>query len=171
MTVTNGSAAAIMQGATAMKADLLGGQRRLEAESATSISQTEQWILILAAGGTLLGAILAFLLGTGISCRKHSVRTAAGPLRRPDRRAGSCRANSTAGVRRAGGRDALRCGPERQPTRLAGRCRSSWRFMPPAELCRVGSFSPDFSLTGVWSVRHSSFCASAFNSGEQEDGS
>lgn len=44
-------------------------------------------------------------------------------------------------------------------------------FMPPAELCRVGSFSPDFSLTGVWSVRHSSFCASAFNSGEQEDGS
>ena len=44
-------------------------------------------------------------------------------------------------------------------------------IMPPAELCRVGSFSPDFSLTGVWSVQHSSFCAFAFNSGEQEDGS
>ncbi|SPP98246.1 protein of unknown function [Bradyrhizobium vignae] len=44
-------------------------------------------------------------------------------------------------------------------------------FMPPAKLCRVRSFSPDFSLTGVWSVRDSSFCASAVNSGEQEDGS
>ncbi|MGY4408197.1 hypothetical protein ACVIYL_009000 [Bradyrhizobium sp. USDA 3315] len=30
---------------------------------------------------------------------------------------------------------------------------------------------PRFSLISVWSVRHSSFCASAFNSGEQEDGS
>jgi hypothetical protein len=55
--------------------------------------------------------------------------------------------------------------------RLRINIRSFWPFMPPAELRRVGSLSPDFSLTGAWSVRHSSFCASAFNSGEQEDGS
>lgn len=63
----NGSASAIMQGATAMKADLVAEQQRLETEAEGNINQTEQWILMLAVGGTVLGAILAVLLGTGIS--------------------------------------------------------------------------------------------------------
>jgi methyl-accepting chemotaxis protein len=63
----NASASAIMQGGSAMKADLVAEQQRLETESQASISQTEFLILMLAAGGTLLGAILAVLLGTGIS--------------------------------------------------------------------------------------------------------
>ncbi len=67
VTEMSGSAGAIMQGATAMKADLVAEQQRLETESETSIGQTEQLILMLAAGGTLLGAILALVLGTGIS--------------------------------------------------------------------------------------------------------
>ncbi|WP_027526341.1 HAMP domain-containing protein, partial [Bradyrhizobium sp. Ec3.3] len=67
VTEMSGSAGAIMQGATAMKADLVSEQQRLETESEASIDQTEHLILMLAAGGTLLGAILAFLLGTGIS--------------------------------------------------------------------------------------------------------
>ena len=67
VTEMSGSAGTIMQGATAMKADLVAEQQRLETESETSVSQTKQLILMLAAGGSLLGAILAFLLGTGIS--------------------------------------------------------------------------------------------------------
>jgi methyl-accepting chemotaxis protein len=67
VTEMSGSAGAIMQGAAAMKADLVSEQQRLEAESETSIGQTEQLILMLAAGGTLLGIILAVVLGTGIS--------------------------------------------------------------------------------------------------------
>jgi len=67
VTEMSGSASAIMQGATAMKADLVAEQQRLEAETEASVSQTEQLILMLAAGGTLLGTVLAFLLGTGIS--------------------------------------------------------------------------------------------------------
>ncbi|MGY8669032.1 HAMP domain-containing methyl-accepting chemotaxis protein [Bradyrhizobium sp. UFLA05-109] len=67
VTEMSGSAGAIMQGAIAMKADLVSEQQRLETESETSIDQTEHLILMLAAGGTLLGAIFAFLLGTGIS--------------------------------------------------------------------------------------------------------
>jgi methyl-accepting chemotaxis protein len=61
------SAAAIMKFASAMKADLLSDQQRLEAESDASISETERLIVLLAAGGFLLGGILALLLGRGIS--------------------------------------------------------------------------------------------------------
>ena len=61
------SAAAIMQGAGAMKADLLSGQQRLEAESDATIAATERLIMMLAAGGFLLGGALAVLLGKGIS--------------------------------------------------------------------------------------------------------
>jgi methyl-accepting chemotaxis protein len=61
------SATAIMQGATAMKADLLSGQQRLEAESDATIGETERLILALAAGGFLLGGVWALLLGRGIS--------------------------------------------------------------------------------------------------------
>ena len=66
-TQMNGAASAIMQGASAMKADLVSDQQRLEAESDAAIVQTEHLILMLAAGGFLLGAVLAILLGKGIS--------------------------------------------------------------------------------------------------------
>ncbi len=54
------SAAAIMQGSSAMKADLLSDQKRLEAESHAIIGETEQLILMLAAGGFLLGGVWRF---------------------------------------------------------------------------------------------------------------
>jgi methyl-accepting chemotaxis protein len=66
-TQMSGSAGAIMQGASAMKADLVAEQQRLEAESDAMIGQTERLIVMLAIGGTLLGAVLAMVLGRGIS--------------------------------------------------------------------------------------------------------
>src|SRR3978361_1426637 len=50
-----------------MKADLLSDQQRLEFESDATIGETERLILMLAAGGFLIGATLAMLLGRGIS--------------------------------------------------------------------------------------------------------
>src|SRR6516165_726989 len=67
VTRMGGSAGAIMQGASAMKADLVSDQQRLEAASDAMIGQTERLIVMLATGGTLLGGILALLLGRGIS--------------------------------------------------------------------------------------------------------
>jgi len=67
VTRMGGSAGAIMQGASAMKADLVSDQQRLEAASDAMIGQTERLIVMLATGGTLLGGILAVLLGRGIS--------------------------------------------------------------------------------------------------------
>ncbi len=61
------SATAIMQGSGAMKVALLSDQQRLESESDASIGETERLIAMLAAGGFLLGGILAVLLGKGIS--------------------------------------------------------------------------------------------------------
>jgi methyl-accepting chemotaxis protein len=61
------SVAAISKGAAAMKTDLRADQKRLEAESNATIGETERLILILAAGGFLLGWIWAFFLGKGIS--------------------------------------------------------------------------------------------------------
>src|SRR6202011_2315611 len=61
------SAAAIVQGASAMKADLFSDQQRLESESDATIGETERLIMMLAAGGFLLGGTLALLLGKGIS--------------------------------------------------------------------------------------------------------
>jgi methyl-accepting chemotaxis protein len=61
------SATAIMQGASAMKATLLSDQQRLEAESDALVGETERLIVMLAAGGFLLGGVLALLLGKGIS--------------------------------------------------------------------------------------------------------
>ena len=61
------SATAIVKGAGAMKADLLSDQQRLEAESDATIGETEHLIVMLAAGGFLLGAALALVLGRGIS--------------------------------------------------------------------------------------------------------
>jgi methyl-accepting chemotaxis protein len=63
----NESAAAIVKGASAMKAALLADQQRLESESDAIIGETERLILMLAAGGFLLGAGLALVLGKGIS--------------------------------------------------------------------------------------------------------
>jgi methyl-accepting chemotaxis protein len=61
------SAAAIFKGAGAMKADLFSDQQRLESETDAIVGETEQLIMMLAAGGLLLGGILALLLGKGIS--------------------------------------------------------------------------------------------------------
>ena len=60
-------AAAINKGSGAMKSDLLADQNRLEAESDATIGETERLILILAAGGFVLGCVWAFFLGKGIS--------------------------------------------------------------------------------------------------------
>jgi len=67
VTQMSGSAGAISQGAGDMKADLLAEQQRLEADSSDIVGQTEKLIVMLAVGGTLLGAVLALLLGRGIS--------------------------------------------------------------------------------------------------------
>jgi methyl-accepting chemotaxis protein len=61
------SAAAIVKGAGAMKADLVSDQQRLASESDAIVGQTEQLIILLAAGGIVLGGLLAFVLGRGIS--------------------------------------------------------------------------------------------------------
>ena len=61
------SATAIDQASTAMKADLLSDQQRLESSSAATISETERFVALLAVGGFLLGGVLATLLGRGIS--------------------------------------------------------------------------------------------------------
>jgi methyl-accepting chemotaxis protein len=61
------SAAAIVKGAGVMKADLFSDQQRLESESDAIVGETERLILMLAAGGFLLGGMLALLLGKGIS--------------------------------------------------------------------------------------------------------
>ena len=67
LTEMGGSAGAISQGAGAMKADLVSEQQRLDAQSNAIIGETENLIIMLAVGGTLLGAVLALLLGRGIS--------------------------------------------------------------------------------------------------------
>ena len=61
------SATAIMQGASQMKAGLVSAQQRLESESDAIVAETERLIVMLAAGGFLLGGVLALLLGKGIS--------------------------------------------------------------------------------------------------------
>jgi methyl-accepting chemotaxis protein len=67
VTQMSGSAGAISQGASDMKADVVAEQQRLEADSRDIIVSTEQLIVMLAIGGTLLGAVFALLLGRGIS--------------------------------------------------------------------------------------------------------
>jgi HAMP domain-containing protein/CHASE3 domain sensor protein len=61
------SALAIVKGAGAMKADVVSDQQRLEAESNAIVGATERLIVMLAAGGVLLGGLLALLLGRGMS--------------------------------------------------------------------------------------------------------
>ncbi len=63
----NESATAIMQGAATLKADLVSDQQRLESGTNALIGETERLILMLAAGGFLLGGVWALLLGRGIA--------------------------------------------------------------------------------------------------------
>ncbi|MGH6776926.1 MAG: methyl-accepting chemotaxis protein [Bradyrhizobium sp.] len=63
----NAQAHAISGGAGALKADLVSEQKRLAAQSHSFIGQTQRLIIMLAAGGFLLGGVLALLLGRGIS--------------------------------------------------------------------------------------------------------
>ncbi|HVQ68051.1 MAG TPA: HAMP domain-containing methyl-accepting chemotaxis protein [Bradyrhizobium sp.] len=61
------TAAEINKASAAMKSDLLADQKRLDADSDAAIAETERLILMLAAGGFLLGGVWAFFLGKGIS--------------------------------------------------------------------------------------------------------
>jgi methyl-accepting chemotaxis protein len=61
------SAAAIDQRAGAMRVDLFTDQQKLASESDATIGETERLIVMIAAGGFLLGAVLALLMGNGIS--------------------------------------------------------------------------------------------------------
>ncbi len=61
------TATAITQGSSAMKADLLSDQQRLENESDLTVRETERLVALLAAGGFILGGLLALMLGKGIS--------------------------------------------------------------------------------------------------------
>ncbi|HKU08583.1 MAG TPA: methyl-accepting chemotaxis protein [Bradyrhizobium sp.] len=67
ITEMNESAEDIMKGAAAMKAGLVSEQTRFDQESNATIVETERLILMLAVGGFLLGAVLAMMLGRGIS--------------------------------------------------------------------------------------------------------
>jgi methyl-accepting chemotaxis protein len=67
VTAMSNSAGAIMQGAGAMKADLVSDRQRLEAETNDIIGQTQKLIVWLAAGGFVLGGLFALLLGRGIA--------------------------------------------------------------------------------------------------------
>ena len=50
-----------------MKADLLSDQQRLENETDLTVRETERLVALLAAGGFILGGLLALMLGKGIS--------------------------------------------------------------------------------------------------------
>ena len=67
VTEMSGSAGAIMQGTSALKTDLVSDQERLASESNVIAGETEQLIILLAAGGIVLGGLVAFLLGRSIS--------------------------------------------------------------------------------------------------------
>ena len=51
----------------ALKADMLTDQQRLEAESDTTIHQTERLVVMLGIGGLIVGAVLSMLLGRSIA--------------------------------------------------------------------------------------------------------
>lgn len=67
VTQMTSSAVAISQSSAAMKADLLAEQQRLEQESDATVRSTEQLVALFGMGGFLLGVVLAFLLGRGMS--------------------------------------------------------------------------------------------------------
>jgi methyl-accepting chemotaxis protein len=61
------SAAAILKLSNALRSDLSADQQRIESDANATIGETERLIAILALGGLALGAILALMLGNGIS--------------------------------------------------------------------------------------------------------
>jgi methyl-accepting chemotaxis protein/CHASE3 domain sensor protein len=61
------STTAITQGSKVMKADLLADQQRLEKESDATVNDTEHMVMMLGIGGFVLGGLLAWMLGKGIS--------------------------------------------------------------------------------------------------------
>jgi methyl-accepting chemotaxis protein len=61
------SAAAIVQAANTMKTGLFSDQQKFAAQSDDTIDETERLIVMLAAGGFLLGTVLALLMGNGMS--------------------------------------------------------------------------------------------------------
>jgi methyl-accepting chemotaxis protein len=61
------SAATIVQLSTAIKADMLSDQQRLENASDATIHETERQVAILGFGGFVIGALLAGLLGRSIA--------------------------------------------------------------------------------------------------------
>ncbi|MBB1091072.1 methyl-accepting chemotaxis protein [Rhodopseudomonas palustris] len=73
------AAAAITRNSAAMKADLLAAQQRLERESDATVASTKRLVAMLGVGGFLLGAVLALLLGRGIS---RPMQTMCGAMRK-----------------------------------------------------------------------------------------
>ncbi|MES2751598.1 MAG: HAMP domain-containing methyl-accepting chemotaxis protein, partial [Pseudomonadota bacterium] len=63
----NDAAAAIMQEAKAIKEGLLVQQEKLATESATAARTTGTFVTVLGIGGLIFGALLAMMLGKGIS--------------------------------------------------------------------------------------------------------
>ncbi|MET0707162.1 MAG: HAMP domain-containing methyl-accepting chemotaxis protein [Tardiphaga sp.] len=61
------AAAAILQLSNSLKSDLSADQQRIDTETSATIGETKRFILMLAAGGLALGAVLALMLGNGIS--------------------------------------------------------------------------------------------------------
>ncbi|UVO29677.1 methyl-accepting chemotaxis protein [Bradyrhizobium arachidis] len=61
------SAAAILKLSGELRSDLSADQHRIETETNATIGETERLILMLALGGLAVGAVLALMLGNGIS--------------------------------------------------------------------------------------------------------
>ena len=60
-------AATIVKLSSALKADMLSDQQRLENESDRTIHETERLVVMLGIGGLIIGAVLAMLLGRSIA--------------------------------------------------------------------------------------------------------
>ena len=130
-----------------MKADLLADQQRLESESDATIGETERLILMLAAGGFLLGVRTGrCLLGTGIS--RPMTRDVQGDAR-TRRRQFRCRAagpRPQGRTRRDGGRGGGVQGAGRRQGRTRCRRRRKRRTRPAAPRAAPNSFvSPTIS--------------------------
>jgi methyl-accepting chemotaxis protein len=61
------SASAILKLSNGLRSDLTVDQQRIETDTNATIGETERLILMLALGGLALGAVLALMLGNGIS--------------------------------------------------------------------------------------------------------
>ena len=61
------SATEITKLSSAMKADMLAEQQRMDAESDKTITDTEKLVVVFGVGGFAVGAVLALLLGRGIA--------------------------------------------------------------------------------------------------------